>query len=636
MASDLGSSSLANLFSASFRRRREVTEGSQRGKTTALIVCANQRKAYPIIRSLKKMKYLTIGAFHVWRSPLFSRYLDRRYKIANPYEDEKAYITHIRQLMDQYDPVVVPVGFIDAMLLSNYRTSLGKKGIVLAPNHVAIRKAADKATLEQLCHATGVKYPATKKIDKRSWKKVVKELGLPLVVKGTSDAAQPQYIFHATDLEQIITSRTGSLIAQQFIPGSGAGYFSVSQSGHILAEYVHRRVVETKPSGGPSLVACHDHVPTLYELGQKITSSLNWSGVLMVEFRKHEETGEFYLIEVNPKFWGSLELATAWGLDFPQYLLHSQEYAWTPFPEAPEYPIFHKPGTRGCFSWLLPGFSAYFRTNPQVWLRMLWYAFRRKQRTDIHLRDPPELMYGMISRFLNILRPQAGYSKKILRARYKHTIHVLQQRLFHEPIRALIFDLDGTLANLKVNWSEVRQMLRLQGLFDPQEASVMINLYRAQHQDPDRFLKISHIVETYEEQAAAKLPKDKALAQGFQALHQYKIKTAIISRQTSRNIRTAITCLGLEGTIDFIIGREQGMQRTHQATRALQALQTTPINACLIGDTLTDIVTAASLQMKPIAITTNPYRFQQFTELGVPCFTKVSDFLRIIKKRYRK
>jgi beta-phosphoglucomutase-like phosphatase (HAD superfamily) len=581
------------------------------------------------------MKYLTIGAFHVWRSPLFSRYLDRRYKIANPYENEQAYITHIRQLMDQYDPIVVPVGFIDALVLSNHRKSLGKKGLLLAPNHVAIKKAADKATLKQLCHATGVKYPSTEKLDKRSWKKTAKELGLPLVVKGTSDAASPQYVFHATDLEQIITSRSGSLIAQQFIPGSGAGYFSVSQTGHILAEYAHRRVVETHPSGGPSLVACHDHDPTLYELGRKITASLNWSGVLMVEFRKHEETGEFYLIEVNPKFWGSLELATAWGLDFPQYLLHSQEYAWTPSPEAPEYPIFHKPGTRGCFSWLLPGFSAYFRTNPQVWLRMLWYAIRRNQQTDFHLRDPPELMYGIISRFLNMLRPQAGHSKKILSAQYKQTIQALQQRLFHEPIQALIFDLDGTLANLKVNWSEVRQMLLLQGLIDPQEASVMVNLYRAQ-QHPDRFAKISHIVETYEEQAAAKLPKNKSLAQDFQALHQYKIKTAIVSKQTSRNIRTAISNLGLEGSIDFIMGRENGMQRTYQVTQALKALKTKPTNACLIGDALTDVVAAANLQMKPIAISNNPYRFQQFIELGVPCFTKVHNFLRIVEKRYRK
>ncbi len=636
MPSGLGHSSLSNLFSTASRRRGEVTEGAQRGKTTALIVCANQRKAYPIIHSLKKMKYLTIGAFHAWRSPVFSRYLDRRYKIANPYENEKAYITHIRQLMDQYDPIVVPVGFIDAMLLSNHRKSLGKKGLLLVPNHVAIKKAADKATLAQLCHTTGVKYPSTQKIDKRSWKKTLKELGLPLVVKGTSDAARPQYIFHAADLERIIKSRTGSLIAQQFIPGSGAGYFSVSQTGHILAEYAHRRVVETKPSGGPSLVACHEHDTTLFDLGRKITSSLNWSGVLMVEFRKHEETGEFYLIEVNPKFWGSLELATAWGLDFPQYLLHSQEYTWTPSPEAPEYPIFHEMGTRGCFSWLLPGFSAYFRTNPQVWLRMLWYAFRRNQRTDIHLRDPPELLYGIISRFLNMLRPQAGHSKKIHRTQYNQTIHDLQRRLFHEPIRALIFDLDGTLANLKVNWREVRQMLLLQGLIDPHEASVMINLYRAQQRDSDHFAKISHIVETYEEQSIAKLPKNKAMAQGFHTIRQYKIKTAIISKQTSRNIRTAITRLGLEGTIDFIVGREHGMQRTHQVLQALQAIQSKPISTCLVGDTLTDVVTAANLQIKPIAITTNPYRFQQFIELGVPCFTKVHDFLRIVEKRYKK
>lgn len=619
------------------RRRKEPTlTGAQRGKTNALIVSANQQKAYPILKSLKKMKYRNIAAFYLWRSPVLSRYVNRRYFITSPYENEQTYLTQVSYLIDKFDPIVIPVGFIDTLLLAKHRKSLPSKGVILAPKLQAIKKAANKTTLDRVCHTAGVQHPTTIPITKASWKTVLNTLGLPLVVKGPSDDARPQYVFHASELQKIVTSRTGPLIAQQFVPGSGTGYFTVAQNGHILAEYAHRRVVETKPSGGPSLVAYHSQDSVVYDFGRKITAALNWSGVLMVEFRKHEESGDYYLIEINPKFWGSLELATAWGLDFPQYLLHSQEYEWTKAIGPSDYPIFHKRGTQGYFSWLLPGFSTFFRTNPKIWLRMLWHTFNRYHRTDVHLRDPPELLYSIISRFINALLPTGGQSKKNLEHQYKENIRFLFNHLQQEPIQALLFDLDGTLATLKINWVKVRQMLLLQGLLDPQEDSVMVALYRAQQRDSEHYRKMSTIVETYEEKAAARLSRSKAIVKGIKTLRQFNIKLAIVSKQTERNIQNAINRLGLDGLFDMVIGRDQGMQREHQASIALKTLQVPATRTIFVGDTVGDAVSAAKLFMTPIAVTGNPYRFQQFIELGIPSFRKVTDFFRLTQKRYQK
>jgi predicted ATP-grasp superfamily ATP-dependent carboligase len=40
----------------------------------------------------------------------------------------------------------------------------------------------------------------------------------------------------------------------------------------------------------------------------------------MVEFRRSSKHGRFFLLEINPRFWGSLPLAVACGFNFP-YLL---------------------------------------------------------------------------------------------------------------------------------------------------------------------------------------------------------------------------------------------------------------------------------------------------------------------------
>ena len=47
---------------------------------------------------------------------------------------------------------------------------------------------------------------------------------------------------------------------------------------------------------------------------------LNWTGVAMVEY-KLDNNGVPVLMEINPKFWGSHDLALACGIDFPQQII---------------------------------------------------------------------------------------------------------------------------------------------------------------------------------------------------------------------------------------------------------------------------------------------------------------------------
>jgi predicted ATP-grasp superfamily ATP-dependent carboligase len=52
---------------------------------------------------------------------------------------------------------------------------------------------------------------------------------------------------------------------------------------------------------------------------RKILDSLQWHGVAMVEF-KIDAAGRAWLIEINARFWGSLQLAVDSGADFPWLL----------------------------------------------------------------------------------------------------------------------------------------------------------------------------------------------------------------------------------------------------------------------------------------------------------------------------
>lgn len=56
------------------------------------------------------------------------------------------------------------------------------------------------------------------------------------------------------------------------------------------------------------------------ETAEAVLKAFEWHGVAMVEFKEDARTGELYLMEVNGRFWGSLQLAIDAGVDFPKIL----------------------------------------------------------------------------------------------------------------------------------------------------------------------------------------------------------------------------------------------------------------------------------------------------------------------------
>jgi predicted ATP-grasp superfamily ATP-dependent carboligase len=70
-------------------------------------------------------------------------------------------------------------------------------------------------------------------------------------------------------------------------------------------------------TGGPSTICVSVVDDRLTGYAASLIRELEWSGVAMVEFKKDDD---YRLMEVNPRFWGSLPLATRAGLNFPDLL----------------------------------------------------------------------------------------------------------------------------------------------------------------------------------------------------------------------------------------------------------------------------------------------------------------------------
>jgi predicted ATP-grasp superfamily ATP-dependent carboligase len=112
------------------------------------------------------------------------------------------------------------------------------------------------------------------------------------------------------------------VVVQRVIEGRGVGFFALRWDGEVRAAFAHRRLRELPPSGGVSVyresIALE---PALAAAGSRLLEALNWQGAAMVECKHEESSGTYYVIEVNARFWGSLQLAIDAGVDFPRLLV---------------------------------------------------------------------------------------------------------------------------------------------------------------------------------------------------------------------------------------------------------------------------------------------------------------------------
>ena len=152
----------------------------------------------------------------------------------------------------------------------------------------------------------------------------------PCVVKPSREATTLKAVAYCHDQDGLIMAvkrqlagldgETG-VVVQEYVPGIGCGFFALMEHGTPLRVFMHQRIRESPPSGGRSTAARAFDSPRLRELGLRLLTSLKWHGVAMVEFKHSPLTNDFVLMEINGKFWGSLELALSAGVNFGAELI---------------------------------------------------------------------------------------------------------------------------------------------------------------------------------------------------------------------------------------------------------------------------------------------------------------------------
>jgi predicted ATP-grasp superfamily ATP-dependent carboligase len=221
---------------------------------------------------------------------------------------------------------------------------LGRR--LLSPPYTAYDELSDKAKLVQRAVSLGIEIPETYVVSNvDTAREAISRVGAPVVIKparsrllheGRILATSVAIADSSTDAVRVLQNAAwfGPIpaLVQRYVAGAGAGLFALFHDGTPVAWFAHRRLREKPPSGGVSVLS-ESIEPDLQLSGisERLLRSVGWSGVAMVEF-KIAADGTPYLMEVNGRFWGSLQLSIDCGVDFP-WLLYQNAVGIR--PEAP-------------------------------------------------------------------------------------------------------------------------------------------------------------------------------------------------------------------------------------------------------------------------------------------------------------
>lgn len=326
-----------------------------------LVTDGNTRAALAITRSLGRAGHeVRVGANTLDSLADASRHCQARVCYPDPDRYGQAFVDFIGDYVaHEAVDVLLPVTDITTLTIDAHRARMPSGCALPFPDLDTVKTVADKAAMMTLAEQLGVDIPRTLTLGSAADPAAsAQNLNFPLVIKPCKSRVATEtgwiytavsYAHDAAELQRLLGNldpRVFPVLLQEKIVGPGMGVFICTNRGRVLAGFAHQRLREKPPSGGVSVLRESVALdPLAFEFSARLLEELKWDGVAMVEFKRDVRDGRPKLMEINGRFWGSLQLAIDAGVDFPRLLIDSLER----LPEQPQ--LDYRTGVRTRWLW---------------------------------------------------------------------------------------------------------------------------------------------------------------------------------------------------------------------------------------------------------------------------------------------
>lgn len=301
--------------------------------STVLITNFSYKNALAAVRDIgsKGINIHTCGPPTRNKVASLSKYSSGYSLYTSPNDNVDRFLIDIKRILSSWEyEMIIPIGVDTTIPISYNKEELSEYARVPVADYEILENAHDKYKTIEIARSVGVPVPETSIVSGESIEEELFEY--PLVIKARKGAAGSgtRYITSEDDFSKVVREfhqkKSDGIfdyerpMVQEYIPGDLMDVCVLFNRGRPRAALAQRRVITYPPSGGVGIVNETVEDPELIEIALKLLKRMNWHGVAQVEFKK-DGNGVPRLMEINPKFWGTLELSIAAGLNFP-YMLY--------------------------------------------------------------------------------------------------------------------------------------------------------------------------------------------------------------------------------------------------------------------------------------------------------------------------
>ena len=301
-----------------------------------LITDGTERAALAVARALVTAGYeVHVAAAKPLSLAGVSRGVRRCLLRNDPFVDASGYAAELAGIVAERGiAVVLPMTDASVEAALEHRHLLPRTVALPLPDLATYRRASDKLQVLELARSAGFAVPETVVLACKDEYGAWPEELFPAVVKphrsvvtdsGRRRVLSVSFVRDAVACREALAALPPSafpVLLQRRVTGSGEGLFALRWQGRTVARFAHRRLREKPPAGGVSVY--RESIapdPALVSAGERLFDALDWKGVAMIECKRDPATGRHVIMEINGRFWGSLQLAIDAGIDFPVLLL---------------------------------------------------------------------------------------------------------------------------------------------------------------------------------------------------------------------------------------------------------------------------------------------------------------------------
>jgi len=294
---------------------------------SVLIPDGDNHRALKVVRSIAYS-----GCRHIYiiadtnRNVHFSGHC-KSFVFSPQYETENDRLNRIIDIIQKYNiDILLPISEKGIKFVIFYKKLLDNYcRIALIPDDKSFETARNKWFFHRFAVQNNLPVPKTTRFtDFFNDREIIKKFSFPILLKPIigEGGVGIHFFEYENQFHQFFDNKDNlkhynSFLIQEYIKGNDGDLSALCKNGKILAYTIQRPLQKHGGAFSFGKIIQFIRNDEILDIGKKLLSDLQWNGIVHIDFLIDDKSGSVKILEMNPRFWGSLYGSVSAGVNFP-------------------------------------------------------------------------------------------------------------------------------------------------------------------------------------------------------------------------------------------------------------------------------------------------------------------------------